>query len=150
VASGGFLGMEQFGSRHMAAGEVLYLLQRLRQQSGRIAFAPQAVALHRMGTCTRRRFLQRAYWQGVSDGILDYLVHGGSRLSTIGHSIQDIAAMLVLAGYACFSYLKADQAKGTFHLVRAIRRLGLVLSEMHLIGDWARIRSWSSAHPATG
>jgi glycosyltransferase involved in cell wall biosynthesis len=141
-SAGGFLGMELFGSRHMAAGEVLYLLQQLRQQGGQIAFVPQAVALHRMGTYTRRRFLQRGYWQGVSAGILDYLIYRRSWLSTINHLFLDIAAMLILLAYTCFSYLKLDQANGMFYLVRTVRRFSLVLSEMRLVGDWPRIRSW--------
>ena len=145
-AAGGFLGMEQFGSRNMAAGEVMYLLQQLRQQRGQIAFIPQAVAVHHIGTYTRCRFLRRAYWQGVSDGLLDYLIYRRSWLSTASRLILDTAAMIVLFGYACFSYLKADQAKGMFHLMRAIRRLGLVLSGMRLVGDWPRVRSWASAH----
>jgi glycosyltransferase involved in cell wall biosynthesis len=144
--AGGFLGMEQFGSRHMAAGEVLYLLQQLRQQRYQIAFVPQAVAVHRMGTYTRRKFLQRGYWQGISDGIFDYLVYRRSWLSTASHLFLDAAAMAVLLGYACLSYLKADQARGMFYLVRAVRRFSLVLSEMRLVGDWPRIRVWALAH----
>jgi hypothetical protein len=146
-AAGGFLGMEQFGSQNMSAGEVLYLLHQLRRQRGQIAFVPQAVAMHRMGIYTRRRFLQRAYWQGVSDGILDYLINKRPWPSTIGRIIIDAAAMIVLFGYTGFSYLKADRAKGMFYLVRAIRRFSLVLSEMRLAGDWPRVRSWASAYP---
>jgi glycosyltransferase involved in cell wall biosynthesis len=145
-AAGGFLGMEQFGSRNMSAGEVLYLLQQLRQQRGQIAFVPQALAVHRMGTYTRRRFLQRAYWQGVSDGILDYLVYRRSWLSTINRMFLDAAALIVLFGYTGFFYLKTDQAKGMCYLVRAIRRLSLILSEMRIVGDWPRVRSWAAAH----
>jgi glycosyltransferase involved in cell wall biosynthesis len=145
-AGGGFLGMEQFGSRGMAAGEILYLLQKLHQQRGKIAFVPQAIAVHHVRPSTQRRMVLRAYWQGVSDGLLDYLIYRRSWLSTAGRLVLDASAMIVLFGYTCFSYLKADQAKGIFHLMRAIRRLSLVLSEMRLIGDWPRIRVWASAH----
>jgi glycosyltransferase involved in cell wall biosynthesis len=145
-SAGGFLGMEQFGSRHMAAGEVLYLLQQLRLKGSQIAFIPQAAALHRMGTYTRRKFLQRGYWQGISAGIFDYIVYRRSWLSTGGRLFIDGAAMTVLFGYAFFSCLRADQARGMFYLVRAVRRLSLVLSGMRLVGDWPRIRSWASAH----
>jgi GT2 family glycosyltransferase len=145
-AAGGFLGMEQFGSRNFSAGEVLYLLQQLRQQRGQIAFVPQAVAVHHLGTYTRRRFLQRAYWQGISDGILDYLINRRSWLSTISRIILDAAAMICLFGFSGISYIKADKAKGLFHLMRAIRRFSLVLSEIRLVGDWPRVRSWASAH----
>jgi glycosyltransferase involved in cell wall biosynthesis len=148
-SAGGFLGMEQFGSRHMSAGEVLYLLKQLHQQRGQIAFVPQAVAVHRMGTFTRRRFLRRGYWQGVSDGILDYLVYRRSGLSTACRLFLDAAAMIVFFVYTCFFYIKADQAKGMFYLVRAIRRFSLILSKMRLLGDWPRVRSWVSTHHPT-
>ena len=146
-AAGGFLGMEQFGSQHMAAGEVLYLLKQIERQRGKVAFVPGAVVHHHIGQRSRRWMLRRGYWQGVSDGILDYLICRRPWLSAISRMILDAAAMIVLFGYSGFSYLKADQAKGMFHLVRAIRRLGLVLSEMRLVGDWPRVRSWASAHP---
>jgi glycosyltransferase involved in cell wall biosynthesis len=145
-SAGGFLGMEQFGSRHMAAGEVLYLLQQIRLNGGQIAFIPQAVAEHRMGTYTRRKFLQRGYWQGITDGVFDYIVYRRSWLSTGSRLFIDGAAMAILFGYAFFFYLRADQARGMFYLVRAVRRLSLVLSGMRLAGDWPRIRSWASAH----
>jgi glycosyltransferase involved in cell wall biosynthesis len=145
-SAGGFLGMEQFGSKHMAAGEVLYLLKQIEYQEGKVAFIPGAIVHHHIGKRSRRWMLGRAYWQGVSDGILDYLIYRRSWPSTAGHLILDAAAMIVLIGYACFSYLKADQAKGMSYLMRAIRRLSLVLSEMRLVGDWPRVRSWASAH----
>lgn len=145
-SAGGFLGMEQFGSRHMAAGEVLYLLQQLRLKGGQIAFIPQAAAVHRMGTYTRRKFLQRGYWQGISDGIFDYIVYRRSWLSTGSRLFLDAAAMTILLGCTFFSYLKADQARGMSYLVRAVRRFSLVLSGMRLVGDWPRVRSWASTH----
>ena len=145
-AAGGFLGMDQFGSQHMAAGEVLYLLKQIECQRGKVAFVPGAVVHHHIGQRSRRWMLRRAYWQGVSDGMLDYLVCRRSWLSTISRIILDAAAMLVLFGYTGFAYLKADNTKGLFHLLRAIRRLGLLLSEMRLVGDWPRARSWAAAH----
>jgi glycosyltransferase involved in cell wall biosynthesis len=145
-AFGGFLGMEQFGSRHMAAGEVHYMLQKLRQQKGQIAYAPQAVATHRMGKYTRRRFLERAYWQGVSDGILDYLIYRRSWLSTINHILLDAAAMIILLGCAGFYCLMTNQAKIMYCLIRAIRRFALILSKMRLVGNWSRIALWVSGH----
>jgi len=149
-SAGGFLGMEQFGSRHMAAGEVLFLLQQMRSKGGLIAYVPQATASHRLGTYTRQKFLRRGFWQGISDGIFDYIVYRRSWLSTGIHLVQDGAAMTVLLGYMFFSCLKADQAEGMLYLTRAIRRFSLVLSQMHVVGDWPRIRSWASTHPPTG
>jgi GT2 family glycosyltransferase len=138
--------MEQFGSQHMAAGEVLYLLKQIEHQGGKVAFVPAAIAYHHIGQRSRRWMLRRAYWQGVSDGLLDYLIYRRSWASRTGRLILDIAAMFVLFGYACFSYLKADQSEGMFHLMRVLRRLGLILSGLRLVGDWTRTRSWMSAH----
>jgi glycosyltransferase involved in cell wall biosynthesis len=145
-ASGGFLGMEQFGSQHMAAQEITYLLHQLRQRGGQIAFIPKAIAVHRMGIYTRRRFLRRGYWQGVSSGLLDYLINKRSWLSTASHLVLNTMAMVVFLGYTCFSFIKLDQAEGMYHLVRALRRFSLVVSGMHLAGDWPRVRSWGSTH----
>ncbi len=143
-AAGGFLGIEQFGSHHMAASEVLYLLKHIERQRGKVAFVPGAVVHHHVGKRSRLWFLRRAYWQGVSDGIIDYLVNRRSWLSTISRIIIDASAMIVLLGYTFFFYLKADQAKGMFHLMRTIRRFSLVLSEMRIVGDWTRIQAWVS------
>ena len=143
-AAGGFLGMEQFGSNHMAAGEVLYMLRQIERDGGKVAYVPGAIEHHHIGQRSRRWLLLRAYWQGVSDGILDYLVYRRSWLSTISRIIIDVAAMIVLIGYSGFSYLRIDQAKGLCYLVRAIRRFSLVLCEMRLVGDWPSVRSWIS------
>ena len=149
-AAGGFLGMEQFGSRHVSAGEVLYLLQKLRSQGGQIAFVPQAIAVHLMGTYTRSRFLRRAYWQGVSDAMLDSLLSRQSWAAGLLSITSDSAAMLVFIGCTAFSYLASDQSDAFLHFVRAVRRLGLVLSRIHLAGDWSRVRSWHSSHHQPG
>lgn len=149
-AAGGFLGMDQFGSRHMAAGEVLYLLRQIEQQRGRVAYVPGAVAYHHVGSRSRRWMLRRAYWQGVSDGVLDYLVNKRSRPSTARRLAIDAAVMMALSGCTCISYLKADQAKGMSYLLRATRRFSLVLSELRLAGDWTRVQSWVSAKCSAG
>ncbi|MCK4815869.1 glycosyltransferase family 2 protein, partial [bacterium] len=64
-AAGGFLGMEQFGSKHMAASEVVLLIKQLQRQGGKIAFIPEAAVHHHLGRRTWQWMLQRAYWQGV-------------------------------------------------------------------------------------
>jgi glycosyltransferase involved in cell wall biosynthesis len=144
--SGGFLGMEHFGSQNFAATEIAYLLRQIECNGGKIAYVPDAVAHHHVGKRSWRFMLRRGYYQGVSDGILDYLIHRRSWRSTASHLVLDAAAMIVLFICACFPYLKADQAKGLFYLARAIRRLGLILSKMHLVGDWPRVRLWMSTH----
>jgi len=143
--AGGFLGMELFGSRHMASGEILYLLEKLRENDGEIAFVPQASVIHRMGTYTRQRFLARGYWQGVSAGVLDYLLNEHSRFVSVRNIVRDTVAAIVLLGMTILFYLKLDQANGMYHLVRATRRFSLVLTEMRIVGDWSYIYSWVGA-----
>ena len=141
-AAGGFLGMEQFGSRHMASSEVLYMLKQIERQGGRVAFVPGAVAHHYIGARNRRWMLRRAFWQGVSDGILDYLIERRALLATTGQVILDVAATFVLLGYSCIAYLKGDQPKGLYHLLRAMRRFSRALCSVRLVGDWRCVRSW--------
>lgn len=146
-AAGGFLGMEKFGSQNMAAGEVLYLLYQLRKHGGKVAFAPGAVALHKMGKYTIQRFLKRGYWQGVSDGILDHLIHKRSFVSQIEQISVNAVGMLFLAGCSLFYWLLLNKATSTVYLVRSLRRLGLVLCQLHFVGDWHHVRSWMALHP---
>lgn len=146
ASSGGFLGMEQFGSRHLAAGEVIYLLEQIQRAGGMVAYVPGAVVRHHAGTRTRSWMLERAYWQGVSDGILDYLLYRRSSLSTLSQITLNSAAMTVLLAAAVFSYPKLQKSKSMYHMLRAIRRLGLVSSQMHLVGDWTHARSWAAEH----
>jgi glucosyl-dolichyl phosphate glucuronosyltransferase len=148
-SAGGFLGMEQFGSRGMAAGEVLYLLEQLYRQDYKVAFVPQALAVHRVGRRTRRWMLQRAYWQGVSDAILDYLLKWRPWASHMIQISLDIGALFVLLGFAAGSFMMLSDSQGMFHLARAVRRLGLILGELHLVGDWQRVHAWSTEHDAT-
>ena len=141
---GGFLGMEQFGSQHMAASEVIYLLKRLRRHGGKIAFMPEAVVYHHIGRRTRRWMLHRAHWQGVSDAVLEHFFYRRSWLSTAYHIGLNLLALLVLLVYTAAFYLREDSSKGLFNLMRAIRRIGLILGELHLVGDWGKIKKWFS------
>ncbi len=149
-AAGGFLGMEQFGSQNLAAGEVLYLLKQLYRQGGKIAFVPGALAYHHIGGWTYQRMLQRAYWQGVSDAILDYLLHRRNWASLVYRIHLDLAAFLILLGYATVFYLIKGRSKGMYHFTRAVRRWGLLLGEIHFVGDWYRARSWLLDHTIAG
>jgi glycosyltransferase involved in cell wall biosynthesis len=148
-AAGGFLGMEQFGSQHMAASEVVYLFMQLHRQGGKIAFVPEAVVHHHVGIRTRQWMLQRAYWQGVSDAVLAHLLHRRSWVSIAYGTGLDLAALLVLLGYTTAAYLSRDSAKGLFHLMRAVRRVGLLLGELRIVGDWHRTQSWFSEQNET-
>jgi glycosyltransferase involved in cell wall biosynthesis len=142
-AAGGFIGMEEFGSRNLAAGEVLYLLHELRKQGGKIAFVPEALMYHHISSTSRKRILLRGYWQGVSDAMLAYLFQRRSWVSSALHAGVHFAAFVVLVGFALLSYARLDEAKAIFNLTRAFRRIGLMLSETHLVGDWNGIRACS-------
>jgi GT2 family glycosyltransferase len=143
-AAGGFIGMEQFGSRQMAASEGLYLLQQVHWSGGQVAFVPGAVVYHHVGKRTPKWMIQRAFWQGVSDALLQHLLYRRRWASVAYHIGLDTAALLVLLTYAGVSYLKLGNRKGMFHLARAIRRVGLLLGEMRLVGNWSLVRSWLS------
>jgi len=143
---GGFLGMERFGSRHVSAGEVIFLLKQIERKGEKVAFVPGAVARHHVVIRNLRWFLRRAYWQGVSDGILDYLLFRRSWRSTIGRIFLDSIAMLTFIGLTGFSIFTANSSESLFYLMRAIRRTGLILSEMRLVGNWPEARFWISTH----
>lgn len=141
-AAGGFVGMEQFGSQNMASGEVLYLLRQLRRQGGKIAFMPEAVMSHHIYPPSRQRMLERAYWQGISDALLTELIQPRSVLSVAWHTCLDLAALLIFLGWAVTSFARRDSGTGMFHLVRAVRRIGFLLSETRIVGDWQRLYLW--------
>jgi glycosyltransferase involved in cell wall biosynthesis len=132
--SGGFLGMEQFGSENMAAGEVIYLLKQIERSKKKVTFIPEAVVHHHVSKLSWRRMFRRAYWQGISDGILDSFLNKRSAPSTLGRGLLDFMAMAILFGLAGFAHIRANRTRGAFHLLRAVRRLGLVLSEWHISG----------------
>jgi len=144
AASRGFLGMEQFGSRHMAASEIVYLLAQLVRQGGKAAYMPSALATHHVRARDMKWMLQRAYWQGASDAILEELVHRGSLVSNLPRVAMNMAALLALVGITVVSYLRSQRGDGMFNLTRAIRRIGLVLGELRLVGDHNAARVWLS------
>jgi len=141
-AAGRFVGMEQFGSRSMAAGEVLYLLHQLRRRGGRIAFVPEALMYHHVHAPSRRLMIRRAYWQGVSDALLDDLIHGRTWLSIAWRSGRDLAALLVLVGLTAVSCLRRNDRGTAFQLARVLWRFGFLLGETRVVGDWSRVRAW--------
>jgi GT2 family glycosyltransferase len=143
-AAGRFVGMEQFGSQSMAAGEVLYLLHQLRCRGGRVVFVPEAVMYHHVRAPSRRRMIRRAYWQGVSDALLDDLIHERTWLSIAWRSGRDLAALLVLLGLTAVSCLRRNDPRTAFQLARVLWRFGFLLGEIRVVGDWSRVRSWLS------
>jgi len=90
--------------------------------------------------------MRRAFWHGVSDGILDYFLCQRSRASGVYRAIIDTEAMIVFLSFSAFSLLKIDVAMAMYHLLRAVARLGKILSEMRIMGDWPRAGFWASTH----
>ncbi len=145
-AAGGFLGMDQFGNPHVAAQEIRIILKKLKKLGGKAAFVPEAVVNHHSGLPTRLWLLKRAYWHGVSDGILDYFLNRFSWSSVAVHVAIDMAALLVFFCLSLCFFMLFDQATALYHLLRATARLGRLLSELRLVGDWSAVRSWEAAH----
>jgi glucosyl-dolichyl phosphate glucuronosyltransferase len=146
-AAGGFLGMDQFGSQHMAAEEIVYLLKQIERIGGKVAYVPGGVVFHHVGRRTLQWFLKRAYWHGVSDGILNYLIFRRSVLSAAHHTFLEIAAMIIFFCFSVYYFIRLDIATAIYHQLRAIARLGKILCEMRIVGDWPRVRSWAASHP---
>jgi glycosyltransferase involved in cell wall biosynthesis len=149
-AAGSFVGMEQFGSQSMAAGEVLYLLHQLRRNGGKIAFVPEALMYHHVHAPSRKLIMRRAYWQGVSDALLDDLLHERAWTSIAWRSGRDLAALLVLLGLTAASCLRRNDSRTMFQLARVLWRFGFLSSEMRVVGDWPRVRSWVAGGKPTG
>ena len=149
-AGGGFLGMEQFGSRHCAAGEVIPLLAQTGRWGGKVAFVPEAVVSHHVGKRDLRWMVARAYWQGVSDGLLDRLLDRRHGAGVVKWVAVDAVAMFVLLGLSACSEFRSSRPASLNQLLRAIRRLGLLASELHLAGDWRMVRAWVSEKHSPG
>lgn len=149
-AGGGFLGMEQFGSRHCAAGEVIPLLARLGHLGGKVAFTPGAQVHHHVGKRDLRWMLARAYWQGVSDGLADHLLGRRRCAGTALRAAADAAAMFLLLVFFLISILRFSAPASVRQLLRAVRRFGLLAGELHLAGDWRKLRAWMGEPRAIG
>ncbi|GAB1469198.1 hypothetical protein MASR2M66_00740 [Chloroflexota bacterium] len=139
---GGFLGMDQFGSPHGASQEIVYLLEQIKRQGGKVAFIPSAVAGHHTLLPTRRQLLLRAYAHGISTAILDHLLKRFSWGSAVFYFLLDIIALFVFFASSIFFSLVFDKAAAMDYLLRAAARLGKVLSNLRIDGNWERVRSW--------
>ena len=139
-SAGGVLGMDQFGSPHGASQEIVYLLEQIKRQGGEVAFVPGAAANHHTVVPTRRQLLQRAYAHGISTAILDHLLKRYSRGVFFLHALLDLVALFYFMGLSVFFIF--NQAASTDYLLRAAARLGKVLSECRVRGDWERVRLW--------
>ncbi len=143
--TGGFLGMDQFGNPHVSANESMYLLEQIKRKSGKIAFVPEAIEYHHKIIPEKKQMLQRAYWNGVSAGILEYLLHQPRGFSVVYRVLINFAAAFTLFISSIFYRLKFNKQKVMFYLLKSLRRLGLAFCELHLVGDWHRIHLWNPA-----
>lgn len=145
-SAGEFLGMDQFGNPHVASREIMYLLEQLKRRGGKVAFVPGAVAYHHKLIPSQRQMLERVYWNGVSAGILEYLLNKPAWTSIAYHVLVNAAAAFVFFIFSLFSLIVFDRAEAMYHLLRAIWRIGLILNELHLVGNWDYIHAWMSAN----
>jgi hypothetical protein len=131
----------------MAAAELKYTLWKLQNLGRTIAYVPQAAAQHHVVMRTRTWMIGRAYWQGISDGITNYLMKPTRGLAILRQAAYDFATMLAFFALAGLSALRFDQPGCMMQLLRASRRCGLILSELRVKGQWSDVYAWSSAEP---
>jgi hypothetical protein len=112
-----------------------------------VAFVPAAIAYHHKDVPTRRQLLSRAYWNGVSAGFLEYLLYPQTWLSAVYHAFSNTAAAFIFLIYSLFSLIGFNSAGAIYQLLRATWRIGLMVSELRLVGNWDQIRAWLSANP---
>lgn len=145
-AAGGFVGMDLFTHQHLAAAEGLYLLHRLRQRGGKIAFVPEALMYHHIRQyAPRRRILRQTYWEGVANALLDTILSrhpGGFRARAVAVHLR---ALVLHLGRGALAHARGDDPNGMAQLACAMAYLGHILGEMHLVGDWHRVRAFLSA-----
>ncbi|RLD07626.1 MAG: hypothetical protein DRI32_00545 [Chloroflexi bacterium] len=139
---GGFLGMDQFSSPHVASQEIVYLLEKIKRRGGKVAFVPGAIADHHTIIPTRKQLLTRAYFHGVSSGILNYLLKGFSLLFVIFRVAINGVATFVFLFLSFIFFFAFDRATSMDFLLRAAMRFGRALSELHLAGSWRSVRAW--------
>ena len=101
-SGGGFLGIDQFSSPHVASQEIVYLLEQIKNQGGKVAFVPGAVANHHKLLPSKKQMITRAYFHGVSTGILNYLLEGFSWVPVISRIIFNAGSTFFLL---LFSFL---------------------------------------------
>ncbi len=143
-SAGGFLGIDQFNSPHVAAQEIVYLLEQVQRQGCRVAFVPKAIADHHTALPARKQLLKRAYFHGVSSGILDYLLRGFSWDRVVFRALVDAAAIFIFLCISLLLFIMLDKAGTMDFLLRAAARMGRLLSELGLGGEWDLVRAWAS------
>lgn len=142
ILVGGFLGMEQFGSRNMSSGEVLYLLYQLRHRGKVVVFVPEAKVDHVTKRPTARRILVRFFWQGVSDVLLEYLTKKptGLKRAFLGPLNMTVAAAHILM--AGLYHLRRQKIEAMTSLIRAFSRTGSALTYLKILGDWKKLNTY--------
>jgi glycosyltransferase involved in cell wall biosynthesis len=145
LSCGGFLGMERFGAKRMAASEIHPLIRQLWAKGGKIAFSPRAVVYHHVEKREKKWMIQRAYWQGVADVLLEaVLSFKGKGFSVVAASVKDLSAALVLLFMAGARTIGRSEAKAMHDFTRAARRFGLVAARLRLAGDWSAIHAFKA------
>jgi glycosyltransferase involved in cell wall biosynthesis len=114
----------------LLSGEESEMCQRVWADGGVILYAPGALVYHRVPAdrVTLRYLLRRAYWQGISDVIMEQRYAPRCRMAVLRSSV----ALL-------FQSLR-NGANALWALIRG-RRNRAVLLLFDLVGRWGRVRA---------
>jgi len=139
----GFLGMEQFGTSHLAAGEGLLLFKRLRRMGCKLAFVSEAVMWHHVGSRANRGWmLRRGYWQGVNNVLLTGIEKPGPVSLRLASTY--LAQALGRLARAAAHSAQGNTSAGMVQLTYAASYLGQMVAQLHLVGDWRKIKTASA------
>lgn len=123
-------------------------LNQVKKAGGEIGYVPLAVAFHHVNPRSRTWMFRRAFWSGVSAGVINAMIERRKFWEILPNVFLDFGASIVLFFYSLLNFVALNDANFILYMMRSIRRLGLILCELHLIGDWHKIRSWLAEQTA--
>jgi glycosyltransferase involved in cell wall biosynthesis len=118
------------------------LCVNLRDRGVHMHYAPDAVVYHRVPAvrATRRWLLRRAFWQGVSDVVLEEQRDLSGRATLLRHAVGTLRHAIVdLTGIAQ-AQLRSSPADAVKHAAFLAGRLGRVRQQLVLAVQWEQRR----------
>jgi glycosyltransferase involved in cell wall biosynthesis len=122
--------------KNLLSNEEIYLQKKITESGGLRIFDPDIKIKHNVPKerLTKEWFIQRYYWQGISDSVMQIIEEKPSKLRRISHTFLKIAGLLhspkdlkwllitsdspkEFAG-KCITYCKLGQISGLFRRVR--------------------------------
>jgi glycosyltransferase involved in cell wall biosynthesis len=132
---GGFDGrLGPSGARQIVHDDT-QLMRAVQAAAGRVSWAPSATVVHDLAPSRLRRrwVLQRAFWQGRSDWLLDRTTYSGRRLN---------------GSRVALAYWRVHVTEQwAMPLPAAARRFAVVSSTARLVGAVTEAASWDAARP---